>query len=124
MITLHPNSNMKDYKITDNEWTIILDYLEYLNNMEIIPVLTDDNFIDIKSFDGFSFSSKRVKEISDMIYSSIVNKKIEEFGHIYNDYNELSFPNLCQEQIIYNFFDFLVISNGFHVSIKEFISPI
>ena len=124
MITLHPNSNMKDYKITDNEWTIILDYLEYLNNMEIIPVLTYDNFIDIKSFDGFSFSSKRVKEISDMIYSSIVNKKIEEYRYIYNNYEDLKFPAIFPEQTIYDFFDFLVISNGFHVSIKEFISPI
>ena len=120
MITLHPNNNLKDYKITDNEWTIILDYLKYLNKMEIIPVLTDNNFKDIETFNGYSFSSKKVKELVDMIYSSIVNKKIEEFRHIYNDYNELSFPNLCQEQIIYDFFDFLVISNGFHVSMNEF----
>ena len=124
MITLHPNNNLKDYIITDHEWTIIIDYLKYLNKMEIIPVLTDNNFKDIETFNGYSFSSKKVKELIDMIYSSIVNKKIEDYRYIYNNYEDLRFPIVFPEQTIYDFFDFLVLSNGFYVSIHEFISPI
>ena len=48
MITLHPNNNIKEYIIPDHEWTIIKDYLKYLNKMEIIPVLTDNNIKDLE----------------------------------------------------------------------------
>ena len=85
MIALHPNNNLKDFIIADSEWTIIIDYLKYLNKMEIIPVLTDDNVKDLETFNGYSFSSKKVKELTDMIYSSIMNKKIEEYRYIYNN---------------------------------------
>lgn len=124
MITLHPNNNIEDYILSNEKWTIIIDYLKYLNKMEIIPPLTNENFIDLETFDGYSFSSKKVKELTDMIYDSIANQRIEEYRHIYNNYEDLRFPVLFPEQTIYNFFDFLVISNGFYISINEFKPPL
>lgn len=124
MITLHPNNNIKEYIIPDHEWTIIKDYLKYLNKMEIIPVLTDNNIKDLEIFDKYSFSSKKVKELTDMIYSSLANKRIEEYRYIYNNYEDLRFPVTFPEDTIYNFFDFLVISNGFYISLNEFKPPL
>ena len=124
MITLHPNNNIEDYILSNEKWTIIIDYLKYLNKMEIIPPLTNENFIDLETFDGYSFSSKKVKELTNMIYDSITNQRIEEYRYIYNNYEDLRFPVLFPEENIYDFFDFLVISNGFYISINEFKPPL
>lgn len=116
MITLHPNNYIKEYIISEEQWTIFLDYIKYLNNMEIIPVLTDNNFMDIEKYDGYSFSSNKVQEISEMISNSIQNKRIEEYKYQYNDYDDLRFPTSFPEYEIYNFLDFLSISGGFYIS--------
>jgi hypothetical protein len=118
MIQFYPNINTDVFEISDQEWIIIRDFLKYLNKMEIVPIISEENLMDMECFDGYALSSYKVNSISDMICKSIQNKTFENYRYKYNNYDDLRFPVLFPEDVILKFLDFLRMSNGFYISSK------
>lgn len=118
MIQFYPYNNTNVFEISDQEWIIIRDFLKYLNKMETVPILSEENLMDMECFDGYALSSYKVNSISEMICKSIQNKTFENYRYKYNNYDDLRFPVLFPEDIIPKFLDFLCISDGCYISSK------
>lgn len=119
MIQLVPNVSNNNFERTDNEWKVIKDFLEYLNNEEEEPLLSHDDFIDMDIYDCFLLSSRKTRYLSDLIIESLTNKKLEEYVKIFDqNYDYLySFPT----HDIFKFYRFSKDSEGFYC--KRIITP-
>jgi hypothetical protein len=119
MIQLVPTVSTNNFERTENEWKVIKDFLEYLNNQDEEPLLFDDDFIDMDIFDCFSLSSKKATYLSDLILESFYNGELEEYIKIFDqNYDYLySFPT----HDMLEFQKFSRYSDGFYC--KRILTP-
>lgn len=113
MVCLIPNNNINVFERTDKEWKIIKEYVSYLNKLIDIPILSDDDLIDMDIFSGFSLSSKKTNIISLMVDKSIDNGILEDYTKFWNESNFSlsSFP----VRDIFKFFEFSRDCGGFQI---------
>lgn len=119
MVCLVPNNNINVFERTDKEWKIIKDFIAYLNKKIDIPILSNNDLIDIDLFSGFSLSSNKTNLISLIIDKSIDNGILENYKKLWNENNFSlsSFP-------IHNIFQFNEFSRdcgGFHILQRDTI---
>ena len=113
MVCLIPNNNIKVFERTDKEWKIIKEYVSYLNKVIDIPILSDDDLINMDIFSGFSLSSKKTNIISLMVDKSIDNGILEDYIKFWNENNFSlsSFP----VRDIFKFYEFSRDCGGFQI---------
>jgi len=113
MVCLIPNNNINVFERTDKEWKIIKEYVSYLNKVIDIPILSDDDLINMDIFSGFSLSSKKTNIISLMVDKSIDNGILEDYTKFWNENNFSlsSFP----VRDIFQFYKFSRDCGGFQI---------
>ena len=113
MVCLIPNNNINVFERTDKEWKIITDFISYLNKKIKIPILSNDDLIDMNLFSGFSLSSNKTNIISLMIDKSIDNGILEDYIKLWNENNfsSSSFP----VHNIFQFYEFSKDCGGFYI---------
>ena len=113
MVCLIPNNNINVFERTDKEWKIIKEYVSYLNKVIDIPILSDDDLINMDIFSGFSLSSKKTNIISLMVDKSIDNGILEDYIKFWNENNFSlsSFP----VRDIFKFYEFSRDCGGFQI---------
>jgi hypothetical protein len=114
MVCLIPNNNINVFETTDKEWKIIKDFISYLNKIILdIPILTDNDLIDMDYFSGFLLSSKKTNVISLMVDNSIDNGILEDYKKLWKE-NNFSFSSFPVRDI-FKFYEFSRDCGGFQI---------
>ena len=115
MIRLIPNNNCDNFDINSEEWNMIWEYVQYLNKKLIIPILNEKDFIEVGLYQDYSFSSKKTREIYELLESSINDGTLSEYKKEYDSKLDLSNYILFRYDKVIDFIDFCFYSGGFHV---------
>ena len=115
MIRLIPNNNGDNFDINSEEWNMIWEYVQYLNKQLIIPVLNEKDFIEVGLYQDYCFSSKKTKEIYELLEGSINDGTLSQYKKEYDSKLDLSNYTLFRNDKVVDFIDFCDYSGGFHV---------
>lgn len=115
MIRLVPNNNYDSLDINSEEWNMIWEYVQYLNKKLIIPVLNEKDFIEVGLYQDYSFSSKKTREICDLLESSINDGTLSQYKKEYDSKLDLNNYTLFPIDKVIDFIDFCDCSRGFYV---------
>lgn len=115
MIRLIPNNNCGNFDMDSQEWNMIWEYVQYVNQKLLIPLLNEKDFIEVGLYQDYCFSSKKTNEMYELLENSINDGILSEYKKEYDSKLDLNNYILFRSDKVIDFIDFCASSGGFYI---------